>query len=235
MSGVHRLTGAGNLRKYVVEKSMVFKTVIVSIIGFIYGCASAGEKSVDGRGLVEGRKILGYTQFQVWSKESMLGYIPNEEDPTILKDQYLKPVKVREGEGKQVIEISYSASDLAWAKAQLQKVASVNAGLEDVEAVTFRFIDPSEHVMEDYKPTSKEKKDENALKKKYIVASLKVKRIEVILKTKGGAELKTEADFKKQNILLTAGLKHDSVQNSVYTGEDRFVGYKLLSMPKDIK
>ncbi|HNM06813.1 MAG TPA: hypothetical protein PKK05_28100, partial [Leptospiraceae bacterium] len=79
------------------------------------------------------------------------------------------------------------------------------------------------------------KKDENALKKRYIAAALKVKRIEVVLKTKGGAELKTEADFRKQNILLTAGLKHDSVQNSVYTGEDRFVGYKLLSMPKDIK
>lgn len=209
-------------------------SLLVCIIISIQFCASAGEKSVEGKGYVDQRKILGYTQFQVWSQEPMLGYIPDEEDASILRDQYLEPTKVRNGEGQQTIEISYSAETLAQAKAQLQQVATVSAGLEDVVGVTFRFVDPSEHVMEDFKPSPKALRDPDAKgKKKYIVAALKVKRIEIILKTKGGAEIKTEAELKKQNIRFDAGLKYDSSQNALYSGENRFVGYKLLTLPKN--
>ena len=211
-------------------------TLLVLCAFVILHCATSnqGVKTMEGKGFVDTRLIRGYTQFPVWKndKENLLGYVSTDEDPFFFQEKFWSG-KIRNTPTTQSIDVSYSSVTLAHAKAQFKDSANVEASLSQIQEMNFTFVNPTEVVLEDVKPEKGKLNHPDIKTKKYIAAVLKVDKVLISVKLQDGAELKTEADLKKYKINLGANVKYDAKLNALYSGQNSFVGFKLLNPSKN--
>jgi TolB-like protein len=90
---------------------------------------------------------------------------------------------------------------------------------------------PVQYILEDIALDSIYQTKKELFTRPYIGAVLKVDKIKIEFKNKDGFTVKTEADFKVNNIKLGNNFKHGSTENSVFFAENAYVGYKLFDPP----
>lgn len=209
---------------------LAYQILLLSFISLSATCQTTGERTIEGNGEIDKYNIRGFTQFTVYTGRDFLGYV-NAEGQEKTFDKKVWRGKTKKDPIQQTISISYSKEDLKELKGGLSGILSAETGYETIESMNLILENPVQYILEDIsiEPEFKTKKD--LYSRSYIGATLRVDKILIEFKNKSGFTLKTEADFKVNNIKFGNNFKHGSTENSVFFAENAFIGYKLFNAP----
>ena len=203
------------------------------LLGFLFSlisCKSMGEKTVEGNGQIDKLEIRGFQQFPIYTGRDFLGYIQAEGQEKTF-DKKLWRGKTKKDPIQQSITISYTKEDLKEIKGGFSEILSAEAGYETIQSMDLILENPVQYILEDIALDSIYQTKKELFTRPYIGAVLKVDKIKIEFKNKDGFTVKTEADFKVNNIKLGNNFKHGSTENSVFFAENAYVGYKLFDPP----
>jgi tetratricopeptide (TPR) repeat protein len=195
-------------------------------------CKTTGERTVEGNGKIDKLEIRGFTQFPIYTSRDFLGYVSAEGQEKTF-DKKIWRGKIKQDPIQQSITISYTKEDLKEIKGGFSDVLSAEAGYETIQAMNLILENPVQYILEDISLESTIQTNKEILKRPYIGAVLKVDKIKIEFKNKDGFTVKTEADFKVNNIKLGNNFKHGSTEDSVFFAENAYVGYKLFNAPSN--
>ena len=209
------------------------KQLPLFLVGFLFsflGCQSTGERTVEGNGQIDKLEIRGFKQFPIYTGRDFLGYIQAEGQEKTF-DKKLWRGKTKKDPIQQSIIISYTKEDLKEIKGGFSEILSAEAGYETIQSMDLILENPVQYILEDIALDSTYQTKKELFTRPYIGAVLKVDKIKIEFKNKDGFTVKTEADFKVNNIKLGNNFKHGSTENSVFFAENAYVGYKLFDPP----
>ncbi|MBP9888439.1 MAG: tetratricopeptide repeat protein [Leptospiraceae bacterium] len=206
--------------------------LLLSLTLMITTCKSTGERTTEGQGKIDKLEIRGFTQFPVYTGRNFLGYIEADGQEKTF-DKKLWRGKTKQDPIQQSITVSYTKEDLKELKGGFSEILSAEAGYETIQAMDLILENPVQYILEELSLEPEFKNKKELFSKKYIGAVLKVDKIKIEFKNKDGFTVKTEADFKVNNIKLGTNFKHGSSENSVFFAENAFVGYKLFDAPNN--
>ncbi|MDX1957208.1 MAG: tetratricopeptide repeat protein [Leptospiraceae bacterium] len=205
-------------------------SVIIFIILHTITCASAGEKTFEGRGEVDSLKIRGFTQFKIFTARNLLGYIPADETSEVF-DKKIWRGKVKEDSIKQNITLTYSTSNLAEVNPGLSEYLSLGAGIESVKELKLILQNPVQLVLEDLSIEPSFVKQKEFFNKEYIGSILKVEKIRIEFIDTSGKTLSAKASLEALGADVSVKLKREEKEDFLFFAENAFVGYKLLAPP----
>jgi tetratricopeptide (TPR) repeat protein len=209
------------------KQSIIF--LLVLLLAAI-NCKTTGEQTIEANGKIDKLEIRGFKQFQVYTGRDFLGYI-NADGQEKTFDKKLWRGKTKKDPIQQSITVSYSKEDLKELKGGFSEILSAEAGYETIQSLDLILENPVQYILEDISLESSFQSKKELFTRPYIGAVLKVDKIKIEFKNKDGFTVKTEADFKVNNIKLGTNFKHGSTENSVFFAENAYVGYKLFDPP----
>ena len=226
------------------------KLMFVTILGlslFYISCTGAKDVTKSGLGGGNFGKILDYRQFIVYKGTTYLDDNSIKHRNNLLgcvntgRDMYNKRVwrgKSRRSNVEGTIDVTYDSEIDFKLGLDFFKLSKAALEANNVTKLRFKIIDYTQHTLLDPIPLNNYKKSRKWMRKKFIVALLEAKEIDISLEKKDGTKISVKLAreiLKKQlgaGLDVGIGLKVDETGTATFKLKNVFVGFKLAK-PKD--
>jgi len=203
-------------------KGLFFLLIFV----FVFSSCAIDKKALQSN--FSEMKIQGFTQFDVYRSNSMLGYVPSGENKFNFK---VWEGMVKQDELEQTIRIRYRGKSAFQFSAKFLKIGATALSNHQVVGIDLFLENPVVYSLKNPSPATIYLKRDDFLKKQYIGSVLKVDKIKVRFVKENGTTVSVEASYK----IVKAGVKFhiDKKQKALFFARDAFIGYKLFDPPQN--
>lgn len=205
--------------------------LLIMTISIFFSCLTTGKKN-NYENLTQ--KVLGYNLFTIYKNYTYLGYVPDRDDPELLRNRlWVGKVKVNKPTGKYTI--SYTKEILADSNTSIHDYLDTKIAFEKFQKVNLIIEDPEEYILEKPYLLYSERDQKESQQRQYIGAVLKARKLRLEFETVQGKKVSSFSEIKQVGIELSSKVKSDENEKNLYISEEVYIGYKLVQPPKQIE
>lgn len=193
----------------------------------LFTCETTQKKEIVP---VDNSTIRGFTQFQVYQGAPLLGYVSTGND--VFNYSVWEGI-TKSNPIKQSMRIEYNNETSGHFRGILKNVINIDSALKDDRKIELILINPTEIILANPYPALQFENNAELLSKSFIGSMLYADKIHLSIKTKDDVLLSGELSSKYLYSSASVKFQKDSSQNSTFTSEKAYIGYKLSTPPSN--